>query len=86
MSLTPRSLYFFSLFFPVFLWDTGEDTVLQFYILGGLFMLQALLIFGAVALLAGRISGYLNSHPSSGIILKWLQILVFIGIGLFILF
>jgi threonine/homoserine/homoserine lactone efflux protein len=84
--LNPKVTIFFLAFFPGFLWDPGEDTVLQFYILGGLFMLQALLIFGAVALLAGRISGYLNSHPSSGIILKWLQILVFIGIGLFILF
>ncbi len=84
--LNPKVTIFFLAFFPGFLWDPGEDTILQFYILGGLFMLQALLIFGAVAMLAGNISGYLNNHPSSGIILKWLQILVFIGIGLFILF
>ncbi|MCM4159972.1 LysE family translocator [Antarcticibacterium flavum] len=84
--LNPKVTIFFLAFFPGFLWDTGEDTVLQFYTLGGLFMLQALLIFGMVAMLAGRISGYLNSHSASGRILKWLQIFVFLGIGLFILF
>ena len=84
--LNPKVTIFFLAFFPGFLWDSGENTVLQFYILGSLFMLQALLIFGTVAFLAGRISGYLNSHPSSGLVLKWLQILVFIGIGIFALF
>jgi threonine/homoserine/homoserine lactone efflux protein len=84
--LNPKVTIFFLAFFPGFLWDPRENTIFQFYTLGGLFMVQALLIFGAVALLAGRISGYLNSHPSSGVVLKWLQILVFVGIGLFILF
>lgn len=84
--LNPKVTIFFLAFFPGFLWDTQGNTILQFYSLGGLFMLQALLIFSAVALLAGRISGYLSSHPASSVILKWLQILVFIGIGIFILF
>lgn len=84
--LNPKVTVFFLAFFPGFLWNTQENTVLQFYILGGLFMLQALLIFGVVAFLSGIISGYLNSHPTSGRVLKWIQIIVFIGIGLFILF
>lgn len=84
--LNPKVAIFFLAFFPGFLWDTKENIIFQFYILGGLFMLQAVLIFGGVAFLSGRISGYLNSHPSSGFFLKWVQIFVFIGIALYILF
>ena len=83
--LNPKVTIFFLAFFPGFLWDPEGNTVFQFYVLGSLFMLQALLIFGFVAALAGKISTYLQKHPSSGVVLKWVQVVVFIGIGLFIL-
>jgi len=83
--LNPKVTIFFLAFFPGFLWAPGEGTVFQFYTLGLLFMLQAFIIFGMVALLAGNISGFLKNHPSSGVVLKWVQIVVFIGIGVFIL-
>jgi threonine/homoserine/homoserine lactone efflux protein len=83
--LNPKVTIFFLAFFPGFLWEPEGNTVLQFYILGFLFLLQALLIFGAVALLAGKISGYLLQHEKSGVFLKWIQIVVFIGIGILIL-
>jgi len=84
--LNPKVTIFFLAFFPGFLWEPDGNTIYQFYILGFLFMLQALLIFGSVALLAGKISKYLKSHRNSGRILKWTQIIVFIVIGLLILF
>ena len=83
--LNPKVTIFFLAFFPGFLWEPEGNTVLQFYILGFLFLSQALLIFGAVALLAGKISGYLLQHEKSGVFLKWIQIVVFIGIGILIL-
>lgn len=83
--LNPKVTIFFLAFFPGFLWDTSDNTVFQFFILGSLFMLQALIIFGSVALLSGRIAQYLNRNKRTGFIFKWLQILVFVGIGLFIL-
>jgi len=83
--LNPKVTIFFLAFFPGFLWAPEEGTVLQFYTLGLLFMLQAFLIFGLVALLAGNISDFLKNHPSSGVVLKWVQIVVFVGIGIFIL-
>lgn len=83
--LNPKVTIFFLAFFPGFLWDAEGNTVYQFYMLGLLFMLQAFLIFGLVAILAGKISEYLKTHPQSGVVLKWLQVLVFIGIGIFIL-
>lgn len=83
--LNPKVAIFFLAFFPGFLWEPAGNTVMQFYLLGFIFMLQAFIIFSLVSILAGKISQYLNTHPKSGIIFKWLQILVFVGIGIFIL-
>lgn len=83
--LNPKVTLFFLAFFPGFIWDPSANTVLQLYILGFLFMLQALIIFSAVAMLSGKISDHLKKHPSSGVALKWVQICVFIAIGILIL-
>lgn len=84
--LNPKVAIFFLAFFPGFLWDPEGNTVLQFYILGFLFMLQALLVFSVVAILSGRIFGYLRNHSGAGLVFKWVQVVVFLGIGIFILF
>lgn len=83
--LNPKVTIFFLAFFPGFLWEPSKNTIFQFFILGMLFMIQAFIIFSLIALLAGRISNYLRKHSSSGIILKWVQIVVFVGIGVLIL-
>lgn len=83
--LNPKVTIFFLAFFPGFLWEPEGNTVFQFYVLGFLFMFQAILIFGLVAALAGKISTYLQKHPTSGVVLKWVQVFVFIGIGFFVL-
>jgi len=83
--LNPKVTIFFLAFFPGFLWDTENDLMIQFYILGGLFMLQAFLIFCLVALLSGQLSKFLFSSSSSHSFLKWFQILTFIGIAILIL-
>ncbi len=83
--LNPKVAIFFLAFFPGFLWEPEGNTVMQFYTLGFLFMLQAFLIFSAVAILAGKISTYLQRHPNSGVVFKWVQVVVFVGIGIFIL-
>lgn len=83
--LNPKVTIFFLAFFPAFLWEPEGNTVFQFYVLGGLFMLLSFLIFGSFALLAGAISKYLKRQQNAGIVLKWLQIVVFVGIAVFIL-
>jgi threonine/homoserine/homoserine lactone efflux protein len=83
--LNPKVTIFFLAFFPAFLWDPQGNTVYQFYVLGLLFMLASFLIFGSFAWLAGSISSYLKKHKNAGLVLKWLQIIVFVGIALFIL-
>jgi len=83
--INPKVMIFFLAFFPGFLWDETQNTVSQFYILGITFMLAAFVVFSVLAILAGSVSNYLINHKSTGLILKWLQIVVFIGIAVFIL-
>jgi threonine/homoserine/homoserine lactone efflux protein len=83
--LNPKVTIFFLAFFPGFLFSETMSTVLQFYILGGIFMILSFIIFSTIALLAGQIKEYTLSYKNSGIVFKWLQIVVFIGIAIFIL-
>ena len=83
--LNPKVTIFFLAFFPGFLFSDDLNTVIQFYVLGGIFMLVSFIIFSAIALLAGQIKTYTLNHKNAGLILKWLQIIVFIGIAIFIL-
>ncbi|SHG40742.1 LysE family translocator [Winogradskyella jejuensis] len=83
--LNPKVTIFFLAFFPAFLFSDTLNTVIQFYVLGGLFILVSFIIFSAIALMAGFIKEYTLSHKNSGVVFKWLQIIVFIGIAIFIL-
>ncbi len=82
--VNPKVMIFFLAFFPGFLWDKGGNTVLQFYILGITFMIISFITFSIIAIAAGRISGLLLEWKSMGVVMKWLQILVFVGIAVFI--
>ena len=81
----PKVAIFFLAFFPGFLYSETENTVIQFYILGGIFIVVSFIVFSSVALLAGQIKTYTLKHKNSGLVLKWLQIVVFVGIAIFIL-
>jgi len=83
--INPKVLIFFLAFFPGFLWDETQNTILQFYTLGILFMMAAFIVFSSLALLAGSVSSILKENKSVGVLLKWMQIVVFIGIAVFIL-
>nr|WP_171032510.1 LysE family translocator [Winogradskyella algicola] len=83
--LNPKVTIFFLAFFPGFLFSKTMSTIAQFYILGGIFMLVSFIIFSTIALLAGQIKSYTLKHRNSGVVFKWLQIVVFIGIAVFIL-
>jgi threonine/homoserine/homoserine lactone efflux protein len=83
--LNPKVSIFFLAFFPGFLFSNTLSTVTQFYVLGFLFMAVSLFIFSTIAILAGTISDYIKQNKNIGIVLKWLQIIVFVGIAFFIL-
>jgi threonine/homoserine/homoserine lactone efflux protein len=83
--LNPKVMIFFLAFFPGFLWNKEGDTLLQFYVLGFVFMAVSFVVFSAIALLAGSIKKYISEENNVGVIFKWLQIIVFVGIAVFIL-
>ena len=82
--LNPKVTIFFLAFFPGFLFSDTLDTIIQFYVLGLLFMLISGIIFSAIALLAGNISTYIKKNGQVGFMLKWVQILVFIGLAAYL--
>ena len=83
--LNPKVSIFFLAFFPGFLFSTTLSTITQFYVLGFIFMIVSFIIFSMIAVLSGLISEYIKKHKNVGFILKWLQIIVFVGIAIFIL-
>lgn len=83
--LNPKVSIFFLAFFPGFLFSDKMSTVVQFYILGGVFMLVSLVIFSTIAILAGVISDRIKENKKIGLYLKWMQIVVFVLIAFFIL-
>ena len=83
--LNPKVAIFYLAFFPGFLFSDSLDTIVQFYVLGLIFMLVAFIVFALIAQLSGAVSKYIKGHSKLGFFLKWLQVVVFIGIGLFIL-
>lgn len=83
--LNPKVTIFFLALFPGFLFSETLSNVLQFYVLGGLFILTSFIIFSSIALLGGTISDRIQQNKQIGVWLKWLQIIVFVGIAVFIL-
>ena len=83
--LNPKVTIFFLAFFPQFLFSKTISTVIQFYVLGGIFILVSFFVFGTIAVLAGSISNYLKEHSKIGLYLKWGQIIVFVFIAIMIL-
>jgi threonine/homoserine/homoserine lactone efflux protein len=83
--LNPKVTIFFLAFFPQFLFSEDLPKVLQFYILGMLFILVSFLIFGVIAVLGGQISEYISKRKNIGLYLKWAQIIVFVAISVLII-
>lgn len=83
--LNPKVAIFFLAFFPGFLFSDSMSTVIQFYVLGLLFMFVSFIIFSFIAILAGYISDFIRENSKLGLYLKWLQILVFVGIATYLL-
>ncbi|MCG8749669.1 LysE family translocator [Tenacibaculum finnmarkense] len=83
--LNPKVTIFFLAFFPQFLFSKTVSTVIQFYILGGIFIVVSFFIFSAIAILAGSLSVAIKKNAQIGVYLKWAQIIVFVSIAMLIL-
>ena len=61
--LNPKVALFFLAFLPQFVNPANGHVPTQMLLLGGLFMLQAVLIFSALGYFSGSIGGYLVARP-----------------------
>jgi threonine/homoserine/homoserine lactone efflux protein len=83
--INPKVSLFFMAFFPAFLFSETQSFIVQFYMLGFLFMSTSFLIFSMFVLFSSSVGSVLKSNNRFGVVLKWLQITVFLGIAIFIL-
>ncbi len=83
--LNPKVTIFFLAFFPAFIDNSLDNIKQQIFTLGFLFILQSFIIFSLIAFLADKMTAFLRNNKQFEKILKIVQIVVFIGIGIFIL-
>lgn len=73
--MNPKVSLFFMALLPQFISPQGFSPTYQMMILGVIFMLQALLIFCGISLMAGKLNEQLT-QPRFGLITKWLKVSV----------
>ena len=85
--LNPKvTLFFLAILSQFIVVDHPYPEWIQIYILGGVFMSISLLVFYTIAFLAGQISSIIRDSKWFASAIKWIQILVFIGIACSIIF
>ena len=84
--LNPKVLAFFLAFFPTFIFSESINPLIQFYILGGIFMIITLIVFSSIAIFSSLIYRNFKKYSFYTDLLKWLNIIVLISIAIIILF
>jgi threonine/homoserine/homoserine lactone efflux protein len=78
----PKVSIFFLAFLPQFA-DPGRGALtLQLLLLGGVFIIATILIFGMIAMLAGTIGGWLTRSPGTQVVMNRIAGVVFVGLAL----
>ncbi|MEO9954141.1 LysE family translocator [Nonlabens sp.] len=83
--LNPKVTLFFLALLPQFVMANSYPDWIQIYVLGGVFMLISLLTFYTFALIAGKAASFIKTSTWFTPAMKWIQIVVFIGIAIAIL-
>jgi threonine/homoserine/homoserine lactone efflux protein len=78
----PKVSIFFLAFLPQFADPARGSLNLQMMMLGGVFIISTVLVFGGIALLAGSIGQWLNRSPKIQVIMNRTAGMVFVGLAL----
>jgi len=77
----PKVAMFFLAFLPQFATPAQGPVAGQIALLGALFMLATLLVFGAIALLAGRLGAWLGRTPAARDVMRYAAAVVLAGLA-----
>ncbi len=78
----PKVSIFFLAFLPQFADPARGSLTLQMLLLGGVFIVSTILVFGSIALLAGSIGQWLNRSPKTQVVMNRIAGVVFLGLAL----
>jgi threonine/homoserine/homoserine lactone efflux protein len=78
----PKVSIFFLAFLPQFADPARGALTLQMLLLGGVFIVSTILVFGSIALLAGSIGQWLNRSPKTQVVMNRVAGVVFLGLAL----
>ncbi|MGI9218333.1 MAG: LysE family translocator [Hydrogenophaga sp.] len=81
-AINPKVVLFFLSFLPQFVVPAQGGVPLQMAVLGGVFTLQAAVLFGALGWFAGGVGQWLQRRPRAGLWLDRVSGVVFVGLGL----
>lgn len=83
--MNPKVMMFFLALFPGFISEQSGSIRHQVFILGGVFISEALVVSFIICALAAQLSSYVQGNKIVNKVLKWLQIVVFTCLAIFLL-
>lgn len=82
--LNPKVTLFFLAFLPTFITKDAWPVPLQFSILGFSFLVQALIIFSLISIVAGKLNNYLKNE-NFWKLAKWVKVAILAGLAVYLI-